>query len=322
MFAVIILGIGFIMVAALFPVAIQQTQATSQDVTATAYAQSITQMLPALVDGPHAGNGASYIVPTGDTSLTPPIPPVYASFAAPQAAAASTVFTGVNPHLWKEVSGSLINPINPRYGWVGFYSCDSSSTASPYAAKSYANVIAIITENQNPQASGYVASTDLYQPAGPEPATLQGWPISIKIVDSSDTSIAGLTGRMTSDVVFINDGAVAGSQNAAATGAYIVVAKDNTSATQYWNGRIYRLAARRSDLDVDGPANSQAWELAPGQDFTPENGVTLVNADAFVVGRQLMNPLLPYNATAGASYNVFTGNNQAIAAYTFTMKVQ
>src|SRR5438045_5186818 len=42
MFAVIVLGIGFIMVAAIFPVAIQQTKTTADDTHAAAAAREVT----------------------------------------------------------------------------------------------------------------------------------------------------------------------------------------------------------------------------------------------------------------------------------------
>jgi hypothetical protein len=334
MFAVIILGIGFIMVAALFPVAIQQTQASSQDVTASAYAQSISQSITSTVS-------STDFFPTGQSAATSPIPPMYASFGTVQATTNGTPNStiGTNPFtatpitttwtLWSKISGSLISSTDSRYAWVGFYSRDEDTTTPNANPKSYVNVVAIITQNQNPQASGYT-SLDLAPPTTPlaEPATLQGWPVKAEIVDSTDTSITGLKGQMTADVIFISDGAIVGSSGAAASSAFVVVSQDSAASpnTGHWNGHVYRLSNRRTDFDTYGPAGSQAWELAPGQDFTVEpatGNVTLVNATAFVVGRALANTT---NANPPPNYNVntnpFVGGSQAIAAYSFTIAVQ
>jgi hypothetical protein len=54
MFAVIILGIGFIMVAAIFPVAIQQTKLTADETTAAAVARSAASALEQLAAGSDA----------------------------------------------------------------------------------------------------------------------------------------------------------------------------------------------------------------------------------------------------------------------------
>src|SRR3954453_9704583 len=45
MFAVIVLGVGFIMVAAIFPVAIQQTKTTADETTAAAAVRGATMQL-------------------------------------------------------------------------------------------------------------------------------------------------------------------------------------------------------------------------------------------------------------------------------------
>src|SRR2546423_13159532 len=64
MFAVILLGIGFIMVAAIFPVAIQQSQQNLEDVAGMAVAKngySILSSSGALVEVQPAGANTNYI---------------------------------------------------------------------------------------------------------------------------------------------------------------------------------------------------------------------------------------------------------------------
>src|SRR4051794_14613443 len=57
MFAVIILGIGFIMVAAIFPVAIQQAKSTTEETSAAALARGMANKLDRVfVDGPNVTN--------------------------------------------------------------------------------------------------------------------------------------------------------------------------------------------------------------------------------------------------------------------------
>src|SRR2546421_8551326 len=48
MFAVIILGVGFIMIAALFPVAIRQSKSTADETSAAAFARVATNDMSAL----------------------------------------------------------------------------------------------------------------------------------------------------------------------------------------------------------------------------------------------------------------------------------
>src|SRR5438045_9581021 len=60
MFAVVILGIGFIMIAAIFPAAIHQSKTTQEETTAATVARAAVQYLEAI------GNYS--------TSYTPPLP--------------------------------------------------------------------------------------------------------------------------------------------------------------------------------------------------------------------------------------------------------
>jgi Tfp pilus assembly protein PilV len=341
MFAVIILGIGFIMVAALFPVAIQQTQASSQDVTASAFAQSISQSLSSTV--------SSVDLPPTGQSATAGLAPIYMSFGLTQAYGSSALSPAVpastlgpspftsNPvlaanwTLWSKISGSLISSTDPRYGWVGFYSRDENTAAPTPIPNSYVNVVAIITQNQNPQASGYNAN-DLVQAGNTQPATLQGWPVQVQIIDSSFTG-SGAPPGMVQDIAYVQGA----NANALASGAYIIISQDNCTGVflGHFNGKIFRVGNRRTDLEPSGGAY-QAWELQPGNDYTPDattsatytqiipNGNTpgtFGGANAFVVGRMLNTPSAAY-APTGSPPNDFVGGSQAIAAYSFTIAVQ
>ena len=68
LFAVILLGIGFIMIAAVFPVAIQQTSVVSDETQATSLARDAIKKIQAIADTP----GASTLFPITNTSVTSP----------------------------------------------------------------------------------------------------------------------------------------------------------------------------------------------------------------------------------------------------------
>src|SRR5687767_15540332 len=72
LFAVMILGIGFIMIAAIFPVSLSQVSATNSETTGASVARGATLALQSVADGPAARNvfqvtlpPAQIVAPTG-----------------------------------------------------------------------------------------------------------------------------------------------------------------------------------------------------------------------------------------------------------------
>ena len=161
LFAVMILGIGFIMVAAIFPVAMQQTAQSGDEVVAANISkeatQSITSMansfvMPPTIQSPN-------VVPTESTQLPPP-PPVQGdntlrpeetralpSFPQPGQQVIGQVWsfhddrahnwttwpTTINATwtdalqanaMWNSISQNLILPSDRRYAWVAMYRRD------------------------------------------------------------------------------------------------------------------------------------------------------------------------------------------------------
>ncbi len=90
MFAVVILGIGMIMTAAIFPVAISQTRSNVDETTAAAVGTSAVSIL--------SKTFASEIVPSTDGSIVP--------------------LTGA---LRQKVYGNLISNTDARFAWVPLY---------------------------------------------------------------------------------------------------------------------------------------------------------------------------------------------------------
>ena len=89
MFAVVILGIGFLMVAAVFPVAVQQTRINADEATAAVLARDAVSTIVNAT--------------TSDDFLPADM-------------------TGTFSRVWGKVSSSAIDPTDARYAWVPFFS--------------------------------------------------------------------------------------------------------------------------------------------------------------------------------------------------------
>ena len=156
LFAVIILGIGFILVAAIFPVAIQQTQATVDDAAAAVAARGAASVIaavpttipnPVYLSSPTAAQlSANPAVAVRQLLLFPPtvknfiptnIPPQMAADVPPPAIVVP--FTGPRAAL---VAGNLINATDPRFAYVPFYRRENRSTTAQLI------VIAIAARNR------------------------------------------------------------------------------------------------------------------------------------------------------------------------------
>ena len=102
MFAVILLGIGFIMVAAMFPVAIGQSRTSTEETAASAMARAAMAHLSEIADGQTMPNSSNKV------SMNP-------------------------PHLWQAIRGAAIDQSDPRYAWTGLYRrAANSDTAQVY----------------------------------------------------------------------------------------------------------------------------------------------------------------------------------------------
>jgi hypothetical protein len=131
LFAVILLGIGFIMIAAVFPVAIQQTSTVSDQTQSNAVARDAIRKLQAIADSPAA---ASNLFP-----CTAQIDPVSGS--------TMPTVMGFSYTLNQLIGSDAFYAADRRYGWVGFYRRDS--TTSPFAQ-------VFIVSLQNPNFVNYL----------------------------------------------------------------------------------------------------------------------------------------------------------------------
>jgi hypothetical protein len=162
MFAVVILGIGFILVAAIFPVAIQQTQSNSEESSAAVMAREAAnaiQALPGTVSNPLYNPSYPYN-PLAPNPLTDyqsvhyelTLPPTVKNYvpgninspalgttpAAVSVAPPAVVVPFCGPR-WQQLLGNVIPPSDPRYSYVAFYRRESGASLAQLIVISVAN---------------------------------------------------------------------------------------------------------------------------------------------------------------------------------------
>lgn len=120
LFAVMILGIGFIMLAGIFPVAIGQTQATGEEANAANIARAAVAYLEKLP------GTALLMTPDGQVRrlaanpLPPPIPPPL-PLPPEYDGDANDNGTADDIEMWHLIKGNVIWAEDPRYAWVPLY---------------------------------------------------------------------------------------------------------------------------------------------------------------------------------------------------------
>ena len=248
MFAVIVLGIGFIMVAAIFPVAIQQTRLTVDESTAAAVARQATATLEQLAVGSEKGTLAGTpLFPSTSTGPNQTAVVAFRLIGAPLPP----------PELWDRLRGSLISDTDPRFAWTGLYSRPADSQ--------FIQVYIFVAQQRNG------ATFDKRDIQGASLVNLLPRRITMQVVPQA-------ANNPDPDTIVIPTSFA----RFAAEGAYVVTADGALGA-----GRVYRLGAYRGpggsggeryDVDPgydvpDAPAgtyNGQAWIV--GRGFDPNTG--------------------------------------------------
>lgn len=308
MFAVIILGIGFIMVAAIFPVALQQSKNNTEEVSGASIARTASGYLAQAFNDSAFPSGTTAktrtnLVPTGNSS-NPSVVDVL-----------QFVSTGGGVSLWDAVRADMIFQQDNRYGWTALYrregNPDDATTWAPFAQ------VFIFSLHARARDS-FDVSNDAppYTGSGTIP-NLIAKPIVVSITDN-DATAGG------ADICYISSVGpiIPTTVDAAAEGAYIVIADDQLANPNHGRltGHLYKLGLRRSDLETPP---TQAYELQPGSDFTADpgaDGVTgnaddvigLTNASAFIVGRGYDDSTPP----------AFSGNAMTLGAYVTVVRVK
>jgi hypothetical protein len=155
MFAIITLGIGFIFIAAMLPVGIKQTQATTEETVATS-----------------VGPAAVRIIQGVATSANlPPTTPAGAFVDLRSAA----------PDVWRAIRPSVVNSWDPRYAWVPLYRRDYGD--------SFATVIIVVVQSRLRER--YLPSRDVMRwptDSGGTPAVLEPKSVTLSFTTGVGTA--------------------------------------------------------------------------------------------------------------------------------------
>ena len=319
LFAVMILGIGFIMAAAIFPVAIQQAQTASDESVSASVAWNAFNVIQSKfseAELPAAGASAPY--------QTYALPGVVRSFRDPQANGVASLtrgqFTGrlKNPipkpledvvdmgpdnqvtyaqpadFLWKRVKGESVVVDDRRFAWVAFYRRDVATVTGDPAP--FAQLIVVVARARESSAYDSRDVTDTLL------ANLQ--PRAVRFYLTSD----GTGPQVDQRVAFIQGG------DAVAEGAYLVVAHDRLPGPGPTPGVPLQGAMNLNVFRIGNHLSGNTWELSPETEFEPVRvGDRIVNglsgAEGYVIGR----------TKVGGSYQ---GVAQDVAVYTMLIPVQ
>jgi len=261
MFAVILLGIGFIMLAGMFPVAIQQTQTNVEESTASTLVQSATRAMEESLT-------RNDIIATGNFDKSGGLDVFYPSFyrfteyldltTPPGKPAQYTGWT------WEKMRGNFILPQDPRFAWTALYKRNPGDNS--------AQVIIFVLQCRNHPA--YTAADTVRWPVAGSAISLATFEPRYLNAILSD----GGSPEYPDVIEFVaNTPDQQAIREAVAEGCFVVIGDDgitaDVAATPHFdpgnaNGRIYRVGNRRADLDgqLNDP-NGQAWELMPGHDM-------------------------------------------------------
>jgi hypothetical protein len=299
MFAVIVLGIGFIMIAAIFPVAISQTQASLADTAGTTVGRTGSIYMANLIgqgtgtlgmgDVTTYANVGTVATPGGDGLVHPidgPVPPD-ALALAPMAA----------PTRWDRLKGNFIETADPRFAWIPIGYKMYDERVGSLGNKSIARFAEFYILAVQAQVSPTFDRRDYDPPSTPQAAPFD---------------VANLRPKLITGVVIEDNNPTYGVDTATfppfaddqhtpiAPGAYILISNDNR-ATHELNGQYYRLGANIAP---------NIWELQPGGDYQPikdASGVVIptpITVDVLTVGRGFDDPAAP-TQYQGAAMDLF-----------------
>jgi type II secretory pathway pseudopilin PulG len=293
MFAVIILGIGFIMVAAIFPVAIQQAKNNTEETSAAVLARGASNVLPQLFK-----DGKPLAAAIGACPSNCP-PPLQGNPAVPNQTALSVMYvqqpshlrpspTAVGPSqvfatpLYRAAGGNLIFAEDPRFAYMFLYRRRGLSL-DPNTWAPYAQVYIIPVQSRN--TTTFRETHDVSIPGNFNEsnarwsANLQPREVQVAVVNDV-VELGGVD-----LIAFDMRASVAAFKRvntaAAVEGGYVIIANDRIQSPANnvgrMNGMIYRLGARHAELDGNttvfpGITASVVYELQPGNDFTPDPG--------------------------------------------------
>lgn len=278
LFAVAVLGIGFIMVAAIFPVAIMQTQATMDETLGNSATRNSSSYLRGTQYWNSSAAGLPPTTNPPDSAIFPPTPNPKArvfSFYDPRNTAPAPAPTPAE--LWGSVRNNLIVPEDPRFAYVPLYQREGGS--------SFIKLISIAVRVRNRDV--YVASAtapevpDTLRAVSPANVCAELEPRPVRILTSEggasadQIQIENVTN--TEDPLLQPLSANSNAVEAAVEGAYVVISDDrllNVGGTPdgvneegRLNGVVYRLGTM-----LGSAPGVRTFELAPGDDMPASPG--------------------------------------------------
>lgn len=266
LFAVMILGIGLILIAALFPVSIRQAATAADETTAATVAWNAMNVIrETLTDDELTPGGTS-----GQSG-------VVRSFRDPQAKGLPSLRAPPSGRpqgqpvdwIWRRVSSEMVYGPDRRFAWIGFYRRDISNNWAPYA-----QLIVIVA--RSPEGRAF----DSNDVTGAPFATLQPRPVTFNLTSDG-------AGSKVDQIVEFS----AGAKDMAAPGSFLVIAHDKSRGSpdevvpgDFLSGRVYRIGNR---LEGD------RWELAPESVYRPQQftgherpaPAGSSGAEGFIIGR-------------------------------------
>ena len=253
MFAVMILGIGFIMVASMFPVAIQQAQMTQEDSAAALVAQFASQYLQ------RTTADADYAWSNTGASLQPLPINLKMNTAASNASGPTTL-------AWDKVASKMIFATDNRYAWTALYRRRPNANS--------AEVVIFVAQART---ADTFSSNAVRPPADDTYPAM--YPRRVTITTHSGGTDA-LGNSLGPDTIQIHDS----NNNVPAfadIGAFVVTGVSTSSNDQ--PVRIYRLGSRVGTTDT--------WEMAPGYGMSTlsgssSNNEAVTQQEAWMLGRQ------------------------------------
>lgn len=299
MFAIIILGIGFILVAAVFPVGLSQAKSTLDESVAASVARGAASYLEKI-----ATDGAMPL-PLANTTSTMP--------------ATGNVFIPLQfrPNGQAAAEANMIQATDPRFAWVALYRRTSMDSK-------IAQVIIVVT-----QSSSTYSSNDFDKDPSTGLRQLEPRLVLVDIVNGTPSDVVTIS--PTTGAGAVNQTA------AAATGGFLIITSDNLAApndTGRMNGHIYRLGARVGpnqfnlapgyefsiDRDPDGPSVTGPPASGLQTDITGLGSGAITPtptspaANAYIIGRTRTGP--------GDTNADFDSGAQDVAVYTTFINIK